>query len=256
MIQKERQGHRVVFVDADNTLWNTDGVFAAAQLNMLTRVEAAIGHSATGADRLAFVRAVDQALAERHHLGLRYPPSLLATGLAYALSGAEARVAARKAWAVGTNSTGVEPVLAEQIGFEFTRHTQQLPDLLPGVREGLRRMFDAGVQILVVTEGARRRVSKTVQQHDLTKLIDRIIEAPKSERLFRRVQKLRQVCLPAFMIGDQLGRDIEPAKAAGLVTIYAPSHFRPQWEPDEIAVRPDYRVDRFDQAADIILAAD
>jgi putative hydrolase of the HAD superfamily len=72
----------VLFVDADNTLWDTDGIFATAQLNLLTAVETAIGFPIFVANRLAFVRQIDQALAELHHRGLRYPPRLLAAAVA------------------------------------------------------------------------------------------------------------------------------------------------------------------------------
>ncbi|WP_353646277.1 HAD family hydrolase [Mesorhizobium sp. WSM2239] len=254
MIEGAREERRVTFVDADNTLWDTDGVFAAAQLKLLTAVEGAIGLLATSTDRLTFVRSVDQALADRHHLGLRYPPRLLAIGIALALRGEEPGVAARRVWAGGLTSSGLELALAQQIELEFIQWSGQLPDLLPGVREGLQRLHEGGVLIVVVTEGARSRVTRTADEHGLTALLDKIVEAPKSERLFQRVQKLGRARAPAFMIGDQLRRDIEPAKAAGLLTIYVPGRFRPRWEPDETSVRPDYRVERFDQGADIVLA--
>lgn len=83
-----------------------------------------------------------------------------------------------------------------------------------------------------------------------------------SERAVTSHQSGREAALTfiaapkAFMVRDQLRRDIEPAKAAGLVTIYVPSRFGPRWEPYELAVGPAYRVERFDQAVDIILAAD
>jgi putative hydrolase of the HAD superfamily len=250
-----RERQRVAFVDADNTLWDTDGVFAAAQLGLLTAVERAIECSAIARDRLTFVRSIDQALAERHHLGLRYPPRLLAIAVAHALRGAQADAAAKLAWAGGSMSSGLETLLAEQFELEFLQSSRQLPGLLPGVYEGLHRLHDGGVLILVVTEGARGRVARTADQHGLSRVFERIVEARKSERLFQRVQKLGRVRAPAFMVGDQLRRDIEPAKAAGLVTIYVPSRFRPRWEPDEVLVGPAYRVERFDQAVDIILAA-
>jgi len=66
-----------VFIDADNTLWDTDGVFADAQLALLKELEDHLGVQFPEPDRLAFVRAIDQGLAERHHEGLRYPPRFL-----------------------------------------------------------------------------------------------------------------------------------------------------------------------------------
>src|SRR4051812_6345456 len=87
-----------VFVDADNTLWDTDTVFAHAQLDLLAAVEDAAGISITATDRLAFIRELDQQLAERHHQGLRYPPRLLVRATAFALMGISPPRAARNAW--------------------------------------------------------------------------------------------------------------------------------------------------------------
>lgn len=67
----------VVFVDADNTLWDADGVYAHAQLRLLKGVEDACDRVAAGANKLDFVREIDQAIAARHHRGLRYPCRLL-----------------------------------------------------------------------------------------------------------------------------------------------------------------------------------
>ena len=77
----------IVFLDADNTLWDTDGVFAQAQLKLLKGIENALGRSAPGEDRLDFVRQIDQAIAGRHHLGLRFPARLLVQAVAQALAG-------------------------------------------------------------------------------------------------------------------------------------------------------------------------
>jgi hypothetical protein len=56
-----------VFVDADNTLWDTDAVFASAQLELLAGVEELVGIGSVATDPLAFIREIDQQLAERHH---------------------------------------------------------------------------------------------------------------------------------------------------------------------------------------------
>ena len=58
----------------------------------------------------------------------------------------------------------------------------------------------------------------------------------------------------AFMIGDQLDRDIAPAKEAGLKTIYFPGGFVPRWTPDEAKIGPDFRVSDFVEAVEIILS--
>jgi putative hydrolase of the HAD superfamily len=77
----------VVFIDADNTLWDTNRVYADAQLALLADVEIATGFRAPEIDKLDWLRAIDQLLAEKHHAGLRYPPRLLAKAVALALKG-------------------------------------------------------------------------------------------------------------------------------------------------------------------------
>lgn len=78
-----------LFTDADNTLWDTDAVFATAQLEMLREMKLSTGYDAPDdEDRaLAFLRIVDQRIAAVHPDHLRYPPGLLAQGLALVLAG-------------------------------------------------------------------------------------------------------------------------------------------------------------------------
>src|SRR3546814_17121310 len=80
--------------------------------------------------------------------------------------------------------------------------------------------------IFVITEGERDRVRRTARAHQLEGLFDRIIEAPKIPRIYQRALRLVGDASTAFMVGDQLQRDIRPAKEAGLRTIYFPGGFR------------------------------
>jgi putative hydrolase of the HAD superfamily len=81
--------------------------------------------------------------------------------------------------------------------------------------------------------------------HHLIDYLDRVIDAPKNARLYTRALRLLGQPRVAFMIGDQLDRDILPAKEAGLETVYFPGGFRPKWEQDEHLIRPDFRIDSF-----------
>src|SRR3546814_1138058 len=83
------------------------------------------------------------------------------------------------------------------------------------------------------------RVRRTARAHQLEGLFDRIIEAPKIPRIYQRALRLVGDASTAFMVGDQLQRDIRPAKEAGLRTIYFPGGFRPHWELKEQSVRSE-----------------
>jgi putative hydrolase of the HAD superfamily len=241
-----------VFVDADNTLWDTDAVFAHAQLDLLAAIERATGISTVASDRLAFVREIDQHLAERHHQGLRYPPRLLARATAFALTGISASRAAKKARLGDLRSPlgeGVEVNIEQAFFAEIGKPAA----LRPGVIEGLDRLLHAGLTVLIVTESAEEKVAATAERLGLNGHFSRIIEGKKRPELYLRIIRLAtNGAEGGFMIGDQLDRDIAPAKEAGLTTIYFPSGFQPRWMPDEADVRPDFKIQSFDEVPIIV----
>lgn len=216
----------VVFVDADNTLWDTDAVFAVAQLNMLAAVERLLGVGGPINDRLDFVRSIDQSIAERHHAGLRYPPKLLANALALALKGTPPQTAGRQAWKKSRAAQPLSDHDVEDIESTFASALGELPSLRSGVGEGLRVLHKTGCTVFVITEGARDRVIRIAKTHHINDLFDRVIEASKSAQIYTRALRLIGRPVEAFMVGDQLDRDIAPAKMAGLKTIYFPGGLR------------------------------
>lgn len=240
----------LVFIDADNTLWDTDGVFAEAQLSLLAAVEKTTGLAGPVEDRLEFVRTFDQQLAQQHHLGLRYPPRLLVDALALGLQGMPYGEAVRQAWTRG-DASGVDRSVVAQIESDFIRDVSKQPALLAGVAEGLRELTSIGAVSVVFTEGSRKRILRSVESHKLNDFIDRIFEAPKTARMFERVRNLAREGQPIYVIGDQLSRDIQPAKDAGIPTIFIPGRFQPRWEALS-KTTADYNVSTFDRAASLI----
>ena len=248
-------GRPVVFVDADNTLWDTDGVFAQAQLAMLTAVERAIGRSLEkDSDRLAFIRSVDQAIAASHHDGLRYPPKLLVEATARALMGRAPARAAREAERGGQDKL-IADAAADVIVGAFFEALRATPALREGVPEGLARLEAAGCSVLIVTEAKADKVEATAATLGLAGHFDRVIEGRKRPELYHRILKLVGSPARAFMIGDQLDRDIAPAKSAGLGTIYFPGGFAPSWQMSEGEARPDHRISSFAEVPALVLVS-
>ncbi|MER9947352.1 HAD family hydrolase [Mesorhizobium sp. M0047] len=243
-----------VFIDADNTLWDTDAVFAGAQLALLRAVESRVGIVTPQADRLLFVRAIDQALAERHHAGLRYPPRLLVRATELALRGVQANDAARAVWNGGKDYLLSDGDLAA-IEERFFGDLAKPPRIRQGVAEGLSQLKDSGCLLLMVTEGAKAKVERNADVLELTRFFDRIIEGRKTPDFYRRMLSLTGAPARAFMIGDQLDRDIAPAKAVGLETIYFPGGFQPRWAPDQASIQPDHLISSFDQVPAIVFDA-
>ncbi len=64
--------------------------------------------------------------------------------------------------------------------------------------------------------------------------------------LFRRIaRRLKVSPETCFVVGDQLDRDIAPAREAGMKTIYFPGGFHPEWAPAVENVLPDASVSSF-----------
>lgn len=239
----------IVFTDADNTLWDTDAVYATAQKGLLSEVEVVTGLSGPSEGRLEFVREFDQEIAAKHHKGLRYQPAFLAQAIALGLNSVDPSTAARIVLHGDTNRWVLSPSDAKQIEQNFFAALNTTPILRPGVKEGLISLRKGGCTIIVVTEGSKEKCCDLLEKYDLASQIERVIESPKHQDLYRRVCRLGGGADLAFMIGDQLDRDIGPAAEAGLKTIYFPGGFRPKWHPAASEVQPDTVVSSFEGAA-------
>jgi len=242
-----------VVVDADNTLWDTNAVYANAQLALLSEVEEHVGVSATG-DRLAYLRVIDQALAQRHPQRLRYPARLLAQALASALDRGDASNAAALVLEGATEARLLDELIAQSIEKDFIDALRSPPSIRDGVREGLDAFQSDGAVMVILTEGQKARVEANAQALGLAHYFSEIIEAVKTPRSFGDLMERAPSSDLAFVIGDQLQSDIRPAKAAGFTTIYFPGGFKPGWEPEVTEIAPDYQIKSFDEAPPIVRA--
>jgi putative hydrolase of the HAD superfamily len=239
-----------LFTDADNTLWDTDAVFAAAQLEMLREIERLTGRNAPQEeDRgLAFLRSVDQKIATAHPDHLRYPPALLARGLAMVLKGHNVEEAIAQ-----VNGVGIGPAdVFEPAESSFLEAIQRLPQLRQGVREGLAAAAAAGIPVTIVTEESVERCRKFVAGHGLGCLIGNVVSVRKTTPVYldlkRGAGKAR-----CFMVGDQIDRDVVAASAAGFSTFYFPGGFAPYWNAD-LDIGKAKQIDRYDAIVPDIIA--
>lgn len=252
MVATERIEPLILVTDADNTLWDTDAVYANAQLTLLAAVEEAMGTRASSDDRLSFIREIDQKLAIEHHQHLRYPPRLLVTAIALTLSGISPMQAAKGT--VRASLTSPKEINPDKVADQFIEQIRTgIPVLRIGVLKGLQNLQTLGVSIVVATEGPEDKCRTLVEYHGLMHLVEKIVSAPKTVEFFRRVARLmgarEDLC---FSVGDQLDRDIAPAKQAGYRTIYFPGGFKPLWTPEEVSIAPDYRIGSFEEISPII----
>lgn len=242
-----------VVVDADNTLWDTNAVYANAQLALLSAVEEHVGVSATG-DRLAYLRVIDQALAQRHPERLRYPARLLAQAIASALDRGDASNAAVLVLEGATEAKLLDELIAQSIEIDFIDALRSAPSIREGVREGLDAFQADGAVMVILTEGQKARVEANAKELGLAHYFSDLIEAVKTPRSFGDLMERAPSPDLAFVIGDQLQSDIRPAQAAGFTTIYFPGGFKPEWEPAVAEIAPDYHIKNFADAPPIVRA--
>jgi putative hydrolase of the HAD superfamily len=242
-----------ILVDADNTLWDTNRVYADAQEHLLNRVEEETGHEASKSmDRLQYVRQYDQTIAKHHHAGFRYPPELLCRALALGLRGIEPEEAYKVAWAAMSESGGLDTHIADGIQREFLEMLSRRPELRTGVREGMRLLRERGHSVTVVTEGERLEVVARIAEHDLSDAVGRVIEGRKDVALYRRVAKLLGEKAVFLMVGDQVNRDITPAQEAGMTAALFPSAFISVLTEAEAREKPDFTMTSFAEVAEIV----
>jgi putative hydrolase of the HAD superfamily len=210
----------VILADADNTLWDTDAVFAVAQSQLLEAVERASGLTvpATSDQRLAWLRGYDQAIARIDHRYLRYPSSLLVRALAMGIAGATAADAA-SAVVRGDANTGVPSQDVDAIVAAFLQALERVPEILPSVREGLEAAAREGIEVWVLTEGPADRQRARIAAHGLDGLIRGVAEAIKNKEQFARHQR-RFAPRMLYVIGDQ--PDMGPRPGGAPITSARP----------------------------------
>lgn len=232
--------------DADNTLWDTDAVYRNAQLALLGDVEGLAGFQAKTDDRLAYLREMDQLLAQGHHSGLRYPPALLVLALKFRLEGIRTDQAVRGALLGDVSPDGE----SQRIVQAFFDNLSRRAPLRPGVSMGLDRLAQAGHRVIVATEGTKEKIEAILDAHGLRSRVQSVLSAPKAAPLYHRLARMADGA--KMMVGDQLDRDIEPAKAAGFVTAWFPGGFTPRWSLHQ-SDAADLEITSFDQAVDAFM---
>lgn len=242
----------VILADADNTLWDTDNVFADAQLVMLANVDQQFLKTARP-DPLAHVRAYDQALAQIDRRHLRYPPVLLVRALALGNLGYDPATAARMA--IAQRPSQELASAEEDIVARYFEALARVPALLPGVTAGLELARQANLDVWILTEGSADRQRTIAQALGITHLVRGVSEAAKNQDQFDR-QRRRFAPSPLVVIGDQPDRDILPAQAVGCTGVLVPSRFRPAWIASSAWSAADHVAERFDLAIDWVVSSD
>lgn len=247
-----RRSDPIILADADNTLWDTNSVFANGQLKLLELVEQFSGLACPELDRLGFVRAYDQAIASRHHLHLKYPKQMLVATLAAGLRSELPDIAAEAAL-YGRPATHClsERQITDAVA-AYSEALTRVPELLPNVRAGLELARAHDLTVFVMTEGRVDLQRRALLAHDLERYVERVWELTKSVAQFGRLRR-RFDPKGIVVIGDQPDRDIVPAHDAGCRTVLVPSRFRPRWQSESERKMADYVAADFLEAMEWVV---
>jgi putative hydrolase of the HAD superfamily len=240
----------LLVTDADNTLWDTNSIYAEAQLSLLSDIEEVVGRQCQVPERLAFVRRLDQGLALKHELHLRYPSALLASAVENALRGYPTEQAIDSALRLDHISAVVQ-----RFGRHLDRFEERIRNSTPSLRQGVRDFFcqlDTNtLWLIVATETDSGRCNSVLQHHDLTRNVQDVVSGLKTPMFYGDISA-RYPATIRFSVGDQLDRDIAPAKHAKFITVYFPGEFIPFWSPSAASVSPDYEISSFAELGSII----
>jgi putative hydrolase of the HAD superfamily len=233
--------------DADNTLWDTDEIYASAQLELLANVQASYGPQISTDGPLEFVRKVDQVIACQHPSGLRYPPELLVKALAFSAQTGDVMTAVTRAF-----QSQVRDFLAKSIADAFVRRiSEDIPRLRLGVAETVPRLVQSEFRMVILTESSLSRCMRLLDHHGLGRSFVATISEKKSIECYAKLLCDFPSGNVPVMIGDQLDRDIEYSKAAGYTTIHFPGGFNPFWISDRHVI-PDYLIQTFEEIPGIL----
>lgn len=244
----------VLILDADNTIWDTDSLFDTAQVSMLRelkRHEFAL-HSR---EDLTTLRAIDRKLSQR--LGTpEYDFDLLARALIAHSRGLASDEAVDAAIA-GRALTSEADRQASRTAVKALHRVLSRPaKLLPGFRSVLhflqhyKQERPRELAAILVSEGRRERVLKTIKYHRLNDdgtRFDRILLGQKGVELFARAKfegaKILETHDPrTVVVGDSMQADIKPGNLIGAITIYKPSGFLGEEVPSLPEERPKYKI--------------
>jgi len=247
---------QLLITDADNTLWDTDQIYAKAQLKLLSDLEAVIGVMAKEDDRLEVVRRVDQAIAAQHPMRLNYPAEVLVDALTACLVGTEVHAAVDTVLRADSVATGLCLSSAQRQLLAATFLAQireQKPLLRSGVRETLWKLKELAIPVVILSEGVEDRVLSIVRFHALESAISHMVFQRKTAETYKAIAVDSQVELSSvFVVGDQIDCDVAVPRSIGCHTIFFPCGFKPFWTATH-DVEPDFKISDYRQVFEILL---
>jgi len=234
----------LVVTDADNTLWDTNKGYEDAQLGLLEGVERFVNIHADVADRLEYIRELDRAIVSKLGGRWAYAAHILSNALHQRLSGQSIERSVEQA--VESSHALHDPGIPSS--FELRLRTS-IPQLRQGVRRGLEELRALGATVVVATEGKPQKTHSLLSGHELAPFVSEVVvvEDKAAKPWIAQLERLRADFSVAVAVGDQISRDIVPARLAGFRTVLFPSRYRSHSESPESPSSPDVTIASFEE---------
>jgi putative hydrolase of the HAD superfamily len=141
---------------------------------------------------------------------------------------------------LGIDDHSLAADVANSYGKEIEKYTRPFP----GAIETLKSFNENGIPLALVTNGATERQRNKIRRFELEPFFDSIVIEEEfgcgkpDERVFQHaLSRLKVDTKDAWMIGDDLARDVAGAQQLGIFSIWV------DWQnkglPDQSPVRPD-----------------
>lgn len=229
--------------DADNTLWDTNAVFNAAQKVF---VDELIGWDPNLDPDIGMqeLHAADQTLIQKAGRA-EYDFVWLWRVLVH-----------RHLNKSQQQESHLCPVAGEERVIElFMKQLKAIPPLLPNVITTLQELQHPdfrGITVGVFSEGRTNRLSQVFQAHQsLVELIDFFVIGNKSVEQYEQLAtELELKDQAKYMVGDSLKKDIYNAKKAGYQTIFIPSRYTAQNQ--NISIDADYVISNISEVPQVL----
>lgn len=196
----------VVFVDADDTLWENNRWFSRVIEDWVDFV------AARGADRETALLALHE--EEDRHIPLH---GYGARPFVHSLRTAFARVVPAP--------SDADRAAFEDLARASERTIREHPiDLLPGVREGLERLAAAAARLVVLTKGQPDEQHAKVERSGLAPYFESVRVVPEKDVVtyLSAAGDLGVRPSSCWMVGNSPRSDVNPARLAGMRTVHVP----------------------------------
>ena len=249
----------LVSIDGDNTLWDTNEVFANAQRRMLEGLR--LAGFETDPDRdFELLRELDDQLIA-HHRTHRYESKYLAYALIRWARAGEGPIDDLTLAELERESEEVKRVTAE-LGERLKDDVQEIPLLFPGTMDALDAIRLKGRSVLVLySDASQGRLATICSHYNMPAVFDLVEQGDKSDDDWMRVleagrskifERFSEVEYRTYVVGDLLKYDIRPAKRLGAITIYKPGGYRGREIPQDPEERPMFTVQTLGEVVDIV----